>query len=154
MKLSNCCSYYRKNGARSRRFYERNRGSCLYCHASVRVPQSAHPLPGHLLIPRLRLVRDLIYTFLYTRSRPINIHYKRAGIPPSSDLFPQDPYLYLNSAIVDPVIAAEATRILFFTNRFNVVAQSGSRVSVSTGTAVLKGAAQRLPRTPLIATLR
>jgi hypothetical protein len=79
----------------------------------------------------MRLVRDLIYAFLYTKPHIVDVYYKQNVIPTCSNVFPRDPYMYLNPNVVDPVIAAEAAQVLFFANKFNIHGQSGSKVSNS-----------------------
>jgi len=59
------------------------------------------------------------------------------------DLFPRDPYMYLNASVVDPVIATEATQVLYFANTFNIIAQSGTKVSVPVCANILRGAAHK-----------
>lgn len=86
--------------------------------------------------PHLRLVRDMIYSFLYTSRRNVVVYYKRDLGP--GPVFPRDRYLYTNPSVVDPVIASEAIRVLFSTNTLEVVAQSGTRVGNPARTAMLR----------------
>jgi hypothetical protein len=76
----------------------------------------------------------MVYPFLYTSWREVEyVVYPREHVP--LNLFPRDPYLYLNASIVDPIIAGEATQYLFYANRFELIAQSGTKVSPAVRTA-------------------
>ncbi|KAF2870883.1 hypothetical protein BDV95DRAFT_595555 [Massariosphaeria phaeospora] len=74
-----------------------------------------------------RELRDSIYALLYTYRVPVkDVYYTRDSVP--RVVLRRDPYLYLNASVVDPVIASEAAQMVFFANKFNVIAHSGAKM--------------------------
>ncbi|KAF2190427.1 hypothetical protein K469DRAFT_697697 [Zopfia rhizophila CBS 207.26] len=69
-----------------------------------------------LVLPRE--LREKIYSYLYTKSETICLEYPDIDVRRS--MLPRDPYLYLNASISDPTIAAEAARVLYDSNTFEV----------------------------------
>ncbi|ORY07941.1 hypothetical protein BCR34DRAFT_603740 [Clohesyomyces aquaticus] len=65
-----------------------------------------------------RELREKVYGYLYTRSKPVYLELPDIDVRRS--MLPRDPFLYLHADIVDPQIAAEAAQVMYDTNTFDM----------------------------------